>query len=270
MWEADTVFDDLKARQAEAWGSAAYELFADTLTDIYDDLISRLGIRPGERWLDVATGTGAVAIRAAQMGALVTGQDLAAPLVEKARRFALDAGVDVTFDVNDCEQLPYEDTTFDVVASAQGAVLAPDHCAVAEELARVCRSGGRLGLTSWRPGGVGEDLLRALASFRAAPAEAVGAPLDWGRPAYVERLLGDAFKLGFFEGVSYEVAESSEALWQRAIVSFGPLKTQAAVLSDERRLELHDAFVDFYAGHLGADGRVAAAREYLVIIGERR
>jgi len=264
------VFDELKARQAVAWGSGAYELFADTLTDIYDDLIGRLGVQSGERWLDVATGTGAVAIRAARMGALVRAQDFAERLIERARRLGLDAGVDVTFDVNDCEQLPYEDAAFDVVSSAQGAVLAPDHRPVADQLARVCCSGGRLGLTAWRPGGVGEDLLRALGSFRAAPAEGVGAPLDWGRPEYVERLLGVAFELEFFEGVSYEVAESPEALWQRMLVSFGPLKTQAAALSDERRLELHDAFVDFYAGHIGADGRVAAAREYLVIIGERR
>ena len=175
MWEADVVFDELKARQAVAWGSGTYELFADTLTDIYDDLIARLGVRSGERWLDVATGTGAVAIRAAQMGALVTGQDFAPPLIERARRLALAAGVEATFDLNDCEQLPYDDAAFDVVSSAQGAVLAPDHRAVAAELARVCRSGGRLGLSAWRPGGVGEDLLRALASFRAVPAEGVGA-----------------------------------------------------------------------------------------------
>ena len=264
------MFDELKARQAVAWGSGTYELFADTLTDIYDDLIGRLGVGSGERWLDVATGTGAVAIRAAQLGALVTGQDFAAALIEQARRLALDAGVEVTFDVNDCEQLPYDHAAFDVVSSAQGAVLAPDHRAVAAELARVCRSGGRLGLSAWRPGGVGEDLLRALAGFRAVPAEGVGAPLDWGRREYVERLLGGAFTLEFFEGVSYEVAESPEALWQRTLASFGPLKTQAAALGDERRLELHDAFVDFYAGHLAPDGRVAAAREYLVILGERR
>lgn len=269
MWEAVMVFDELKARQAVAWGSGAYELFADTLTDIYDDLIARLWVRSGERWLDVATGTGAVALRAARKGALVTGQDFAEPLIETARRLALDAGVDVTFDVNDCERLPYEDEAFDVVSSAQGAVLAPDHRAVVGELARVCSPGGRLGLTAWRPGGVGEDLLRALAGFRAAPAEGAGAPLDWGRPEYAERLLGGAFRLEFFDGVSYEAAASPEALWQRMLTSFGPLKTQAAALSDERRRELHDAFVDFYAGHIGTDGRVAAAREYLVIIGER-
>ena len=264
------MFDELKARQAVAWGSGAYELFADTLTDIYEDLLARLGVQSGERWLDIATGTGAVAIRAARLGALVTGQDFAEPLIERARRLALDAGVEVTFEVNDCEQLPYDDAAFDVVSSAQGAVLAPDHHAVAAELARVCRCGGRLGLTAWRPGGVGEELLRALAGFRTTPAEGVGAPLDWGRPEYAERLLGAAFKLQFVEGVSYERAESPEALWQRTLASFGPLKTQAEALNDERRLELHDAFVDFYAAHLEPDGRVAAAREYLVILGERR
>jgi SAM-dependent methyltransferase len=220
--------------------------------------------------LDVATGTGEVAICAAMRGARVTGQDLAVELIVTARRLAFERAVEVDFDVGDCERLPYADAAFDVVSSAQGAVLAPDHRAVARELARVCHPGGRIGLTAWRPGGVGEESTRALAPFRSPPPEGVGAAFDWGRPDYVDALLGDAFVLTFFEGDSPQLAESPEALWNLFLRSFGPVKTLAASLDEERRGELHAAFVEFYAAHLDADGRVSAPREYLVIIGNRR
>lgn len=144
------MFEALKAKQAAAWSSAPFEIVAATAADIHEALLDRLDIRMGERVLDLATGTGAVAIRAAQRGGVVTGQDLAPALVDTARRLAADAGVTVEFEVGDCENLPYPDASFDVVCSAQGAVFAPDHRAVARQLARVCRPGGRVGLTAWR------------------------------------------------------------------------------------------------------------------------
>jgi len=264
------TFEELKARQASVWGAGRFELFAENLAGINDELVDRLGVHPGERWLDVATGTGAVAIRVARRGATVTGQDLAGELIDTARRLAVEAGVEVEFDVGDCERLPYPDASFDVVCSAQGAVLSPDHEAVAGELARVCRPGGRIGLSAWRPGGVGERSTLALARFRSSPRAAGGVAFDWGRREYVEALLGHTFTLEFFEGDSPQVAESPEALWDLFLQGFGPIKTLAASLDDERRGELHDAFVEFYGCYLDSDGRVCAPREYVVMIGHRR
>ena len=137
-----STFTELKARQAAAWGSAPWERVAADATDIHDDLIARLGVTPGERWLDLATGTGAIALRAARRGAAVTAQDLAPRLIETARRLAAEEGLEVVYEVGDCEQLPYPDASFDVVSSAQGVVFAPDHRAVAGQLARVCRRAG--------------------------------------------------------------------------------------------------------------------------------
>ncbi|MGZ4172927.1 MAG: class I SAM-dependent methyltransferase [Solirubrobacteraceae bacterium] len=114
-------------------------MLAESAAGIHEDLIGRLGVEAGEHWLDLATGTGAVALRAARRGANVTGQDLAEALIETARGLAGEQGVAVTFEVGDCEQLPYDDASVDVVSSAQGAMFAPDHEAVAKELARVCR-----------------------------------------------------------------------------------------------------------------------------------
>ncbi|MGA2009785.1 MAG: methyltransferase domain-containing protein [Solirubrobacteraceae bacterium] len=263
------AFEELKARQAAAWGGAPFERLAATAADIHENLIDRLGVHPGEDWLDLATGTGAVALRAAAKGARVTGQDLAQGLIDTAIRLAAEQGVEVRFDVGDCEALPYGDAAFDVICSAQGAVFAPDHHAVAEELTRVCRSDGRIGLTAWRPGGEIERFFRLLGRFQPPPPDGAGAPLDWGRPEYVESLLGKAFALEFFDDESPQLAESPEDMWDLFVTAFGPVKALAASLDEDRRRDLRDAFVEFYGGYLLDDGSVSSPREYVVIIGRR-
>lgn len=261
------AFEALKERQAKAYSDSKFELLAATAADIHNDLVERLGVHPEERWLDLATGTGAVAIRAAQQGAVVTGQDLAEGLIETARRSAVEAAVKVTFEVGDCEQLPYPDGSFDVLSSAQGAVFAPDHRAVASQLKRVCAPGGRIGLSAWRPGGAIGGFFRVMAGFQPPAPEGAGVPLDWGRREYVEDLLGDSFRLEFYDGESPQLAESPEAMWELFLTAFGPIKALAESLDADRRQELHDAFVDFYAGYRLDDGSVSFPREYLVIVG---
>lgn len=264
------AFEALKERQAAAYSNSKFELLAQSAADIHDDLVDRLGVRPGERWLDLATGTGAVAVRAAQRGAVVTGQDLAEGLIETARRQAVQERVEVRFEVGDCEQLPYPDGSFDVISSAQGAVFAPDHRAVAREIKRVCDPNGRFGLTAWRPGGAIGGFFATIGAFQPPPPEGAGIPLDWGRPEYVQGLLGDAFALEFHEGESPQVAESPEAMWELFLTAFGPIKALAESLVPERRQALHDAFVGFYEGYRLDDGSVSSPREYLVIVGQRR
>jgi SAM-dependent methyltransferase len=264
------AFEALKERQAKAYSNSKFELLADSAADVHDDLVERLGARPGERWLDLATGTGPVAIRAARAGATVTGQDLAEGLIETARRLAREAGVDVTFEVGDCEQLPYADASFDVISSAQGAIFAPDHDAVARELKRVCAPGGRIGLTAWRPDGSLGDFFKLMSRFQPPPPEGAGIPLDWGRREYVEARLGDTFALEFHDGDSPQLADSPEDMWQLFVTAFGPVKALAESLEPQRRQELHDAFVGFYAGYLRDDGTVSSPREYVVIVGRHR
>lgn len=262
-------FDEFKARQAAAYSSAPFENLADSAADIHDHLVKTLGVIPGETWLDLATGTGAVAIRAARRGARVTGQDLADGLVQTARRLAAEQGVTVTFDVNDCEELPYPDASFDVISSAQGAVFAPDHTAVAAQLARVCRPGGRIGLTAWRPGGAIEAFFRVIGTFAPAPPTGAGNPLGWGRPDYVRELLGDAFQLEFIEAESPQLAWSSGALWHLFSTSFGPTKALADSLQPARRDELRQTFTAFYDQYK-VPGGISSPREYILITGHRR
>jgi ubiquinone/menaquinone biosynthesis C-methylase UbiE len=263
------AFEELKTRQSAMWGSAPFERIAVTLADMHDELVARLAPRPAERWLDVGTGTGEVALRAARAGADVTGQDLAPVLVETARRLAGAEGLDIRFEVGDAERLSYEDASFDVVSSAVGAIFAPEQAAVARELARVLGPGGRLGLTAWRPDGGAADIFRIMARFEPPPPEAVGYPFDWGREEHVEKLLGDAFDLEFDELDTVYEPESAEAGWEEFSTSFGPAKTLLDSLDDDRRAEFKRAYVEmFEAGKEG--GRVRRSRTYLLVLGCRR
>src|SRR5581483_8251345 len=115
--EEAVAFEELKEKQRRAWGAAPFEKIAERGGEAHDELVAAVAPDPGERWLDVATGTGAVALRAARAGADVTGVDYAEPLVETARRLAEEEGLAIHFDVGDAENLPYEDASFDVVSS---------------------------------------------------------------------------------------------------------------------------------------------------------
>jgi SAM-dependent methyltransferase len=259
-------FEELKARQSEVWGSAPWERVAETLSDLHDDLIERLGPRPGERWLDLATGTGAVALRAARGGAGVTGIDLAPTLIETAKRMAAAEGLAIRFEVGDVEDLPYEEASFDVVSSAVGVIFAPDHEAVARELARVCRPRGRLGIVSWRPDPEYEQVFE---SFREPRESGAGDPEDWGREEYAAKLLGDSFQLEFAEGDVPIRGESGEAIWNLMVSSAGPLKAMVESLDADRREELHRAYVGHYERYR-FDGGISAPSAYLLILGTRR
>jgi SAM-dependent methyltransferase len=263
------AFEELKQRQSVVWGSAPFERIAEELADIHDHLVAELAPQAGETWLDVGTGTGGVAMRAARAGATVTGSDLAPALIETAKRLADEEGLQIGYEVGDAEQLPYEDASYDIVSSSFGLMFAPDHGAVARELARVTRRGGRIGITAWNPeGGIG-DTFRMLGSFQPPPPEGAGNPLDWGREEHARDLLEGDFELRFVDGSSPQTGTSGEEMWQLAVTSFGPLKTLHDSLDEERGAELHKAFVDFNESHR-TNGGIESPREYLIILGTRR
>jgi SAM-dependent methyltransferase len=244
----------------EVWRVGAYEQLAGA----HDELVERLAPVAGERWLDLATGTGDIALRAAAAGAHVTAIDPVAPMLEKARRAAEQAGVEITFDHGDVEYLPYEDACFDVIASSFGLILAPDHANVAAEVARVSCSGARLGFTAWRPD---PKLAKLYRSFSEEPIEGREA-YEWGREDHVESMLGDDFDLDFVDGALWFDAESPEAVWELFSTSAPSLVTLLGRLDEDRREELHDAFVRHFEGYL-RDGRVRAPRRYLLVLGRR-
>ena len=264
------MFEELKEKQSVMWGNGPYERITDLLTEAQEDLVAALAPEAGERWLDVATGTGAVARLAAKAGATVTGLDLAPDLIETARSQTDAAGLSIRFDVGDAEALPYEDESFDVVVSTYGVMFAPDHAAVARELARVTRPGGRLGLASWtEDSGVG-DIFRVMKPFQpASPPAGVGNPFAWGDEGHVRELLGDDFELDLQVIDTIHRPDSGEEAWEVFSTSYGPTKTLVEALDDERTEELRRSWVELYERSREGDA-IAHHRHYLRVLGTRR
>jgi SAM-dependent methyltransferase len=250
---------------SDVWSLGAYERLAARFGPVQDQLVERLKISPGERVLDVATGTGEVAARAARTGAIVTAVDISEPMLEKARRRAEEAKVDITFDLGDVEYLPYEDACFDVVLSNFGLIFAPDHANVASELARVCCSGARLGFTAWKPNAKLGELYRR---FTEEPIEGREA-YEWGREDHVEDMLGEDFDLDFEDGTLWLEAGSAEEIWDLFSQSAGPVIALLRQLGEERAEEFHRAFVVLYESYREGEG-IRAPRRYLLVVGTRR
>lgn len=245
------------------WGAGSYERLAERLAPIHDELVERLASAPGERWLDVATGPGAVALRAARAGAEVTGLDIAPRLLAEARAAAEREGLTITWDEGDAQSLPYADGSFDVVSSSLGVIFAPDQAAVARELARVTRTGGRLGLATWRPN---PTLVALTRPFAPGPP-----PADveaWGDDVRVEELLGDAFDLELHEGEWRLEGDSPEDVYEFMADAAPPLTALRGATADPEGLRR--AHVEYWSRFRDGDGRVSEPRRYLLVIGRRK
>jgi SAM-dependent methyltransferase len=242
---------------ADIWSGSSYERLAETFGPIHDRVVATLRLEPGSRVLDVACGTGGVALRAARAGADVVGIDISADQLAKARRAAEAEGLAIRFDEGDCQELPYADTEFEVVVSVFGAIFAPDQERTAAELARVCRPRGLLALTAWQ-----KDAWSDLHTKAGRPQYDVDAR-EWGREERIRRLLGDTFDLELETGTWRVEAESAEALWELFSTSMPPLRAWLASADGDARGHARRVYVDFLAPGV-------LEREYVLILGTRR
>jgi SAM-dependent methyltransferase len=261
------AYEELKQRQSVMWGTGPYQRITETLTDIHELVVQRLDPQAGDRWLDLACGTGAVAERAATAGAQVTGVDLAPALIETAKGRADELGLEIEYVVGDAERLQFADASFDKVASTCGIMFAPDHEAAAQELARVTARGGRIALANWTPTGGLAKMFKVMAPYLPSPPPS--SPFDWGDEDRVRELLGESFDLDLGEHVSTLRMPSGEAYWELFSTSYGPTKTLADSLGD-RREDLQRDWVDFFETNYKANGEIAHTREYLLVVGTRR
>lgn len=183
---------ELKKKHRAMWASGDYPALADEmLLELGAVLVEATGIKPRQRVLDVAAGTGNAAIPAAMMGAKVVASDLTPELFEAGRREAANRGVSLEWQEGDAEALPFGEAEFDAVMSCIGVMFAPHHQAAADELLRVCKPGGSIGLLSWTPEGFIGQMFAAMKPFAPPPPPgAQPAPL-WGSEEHVRELLGD-------------------------------------------------------------------------------
>jgi SAM-dependent methyltransferase len=251
---------------SEVWSVGSYEHIAARLAPVQDELVSLLAPQAGEDVLDAATGTGEVAVRLARAGATVAAIDISEPMLEKARLLSAESGATVRFELGDVEYLPYDDASFDVVASNFGLVFAPDHANVAAELARVTRPGGRIGFSAWKPNPKLGELYRR---FTEDPLEGREA-FEWGREDHVEDMLGEDFELEYVDGTLWIEVESGEDAWKLFSESAPPVVSLVAKLDEGRREDFHRAFVELYEGYRVAEGGIRAPRRYLIVLGRRK
>ncbi len=263
-------FTEMKQRMAAVWSNGEFEEIAETLRDMHTTLVHVLGPRPGEHWLDIGCGTGNLAELAAPAGVRVTGLDIAPRMIDVARARAETGGYDIDYRLGDAENLDLEDATVDAVVSSVGMIFAPDHGAVANEVARVPRPGGRIAFSAWTPDGSVGRMFEQLAPYQPPPPPGAGGPLQWGSEEYVRERLGDAFELRFDRRLSVMEEESVERAWEVFSTRFGPTKTMLENMPAERAEELKHVMLTLFRENEQPDGRVIDKREYLLVTGTRR
>jgi ubiquinone/menaquinone biosynthesis C-methylase UbiE len=180
----------VKSRQQATWSSGDYAVIGTTLSITGELLCEAVDLRPGQRVLDVAAGNGNATLAAARRWGDVTSTDYVAALLERGRAKAAAERLPVTFQEADAEQLPFADSSFDVVLSVFGVMFTPNQEQAAQELLRVCRPGGKIGLANWTPEGFIGHVFRTIGKY-IPPPPGVKPPALWGTEQRLSELFGD-------------------------------------------------------------------------------
>lgn len=255
-------------KAALTWGSggAGYDRISHSIADALEHVVDRVAPKAGEGCLDVATGTGWTARRLRSHGAKVTGVDIGAGVIAAAK----DMSPDIDFQVGDAEELAFPDGAFDVVTSTFGVMFVARPEDAARELGRVCKIGGRIGLSTWLPGDTIEGLFKVMRPYMPQPPTGPPpSPFEWGKTERVGELLGGEFELKFETGVTTFRVPSGEAAWDLFVTGYGPTKTIAGGLDEVRRAELRRDFIAYHEKY-STDLGIAMQRKYLVTVGVRR
>jgi SAM-dependent methyltransferase len=258
-----------KEGQKRMWSMGDYPDLARNIEACAEALVERVGAGPGQDLLDVATGSGNVAIPAALTGASVTGLDLTPELLEVARRRAADAGADVDFIEGDAEELPFEDDCFDRVTSCFGVIFAPRQAHAAAELTRVARPGATIALTAWTPEGLNGRMFKTMGSYMPPPPREFQSPVRWGEEDYVRSLFSDSGAELSFERRMVTFTHDSPESWvdynERVL---GPVIMAKAALEPQGRWEdLKGELIALYTNsNEGADGTFSVSAEYLLTV----
>jgi ubiquinone/menaquinone biosynthesis C-methylase UbiE len=270
-----TADQALKAKHRAMWALGDYPALADAIIpDLGAVLVDACGVAAGDRVLDVAAGTGNAAIPAALAGGRVVASDLTPELLEAGRLRAAERDADLEWQEGDAEALPFDDAAFDVVTSCLGVMFAPHHQASADELLRVCRPGGRIGLLSWTPEGFIGQMFAAMRPFVPAPPPGVQPPPLWGKQQHVVDLLGDRVTdvQAVRRTVRVDRFETPEEFRDYFKAFYGPTIAAYRGIADqpERVAQLDHALADLAAGHDVGDGSLVMDWEYLLLTARRR
>jgi ubiquinone/menaquinone biosynthesis C-methylase UbiE len=266
---------ELKTKHRAMWASGDYASMVETfLLPLGPRLVDGSGIGEGMRVLDVAAGTGNASIPAAAAGAIVTASDLTPELFEAGRARADVEGVELEWVQADAEDLPFDDGSFDAVISSIGVMFAPHHQAAADEMARVCRPGGTIGLLSWTPEGMLGALFGMMKMFMPPPPPGVQPPPLWGSEAHLAELFGDRVE---FEKLERDVLEITafqhpNDYGEHFKHRYGPtIAARANAEREGREAEFDEALSSFCEEwNRGSTDDARFEKEYLLAVGTRK
>jgi len=262
--------ESLKSRLRTTWMAGDYDRFSRFMENDARSFYERLDVPPGAHLLDVACGSGQLALIAAREGVRVTGVDIAENLIERAQARSMAEAVPARFQVADAESLPFPDSSFDVVVSLIGAMFAPRPTLVARELTRVCVPGGTIAMANWTAEGFVGKMFRTIAKFIAP--SGMPSPLLWGDEAVVrERFGSQVCELKFARRhytFDYPFPPSDVVNFFR--LYYGPVNRAFVSLDRAGRKSLHQELEAIWSeDNRGQDGFTLVAAEYLEVIATR-
>ncbi|HTR34378.1 MAG TPA: class I SAM-dependent methyltransferase [Bryobacteraceae bacterium] len=271
MQPAVAGIEQLKQRMRGTWMAGDFGQIARYTEKTAEDFVARLGLQPAARVLDVACGTGNLAIPAARAGAQVWGADIAPNLLLQAQKRAEAEKLQATFEEGDAEQLPYPESHFDVVMTMFGAMFGPRPEKVAAELARVCRPGGRIAMANWVPDGFVARQF-AVGNRYSPPPEGIPAPVLWGDDQVVRHRLSpyaSEIRTARYP-VHFEFPFPPDAVVQFFREHFGPTQVAFARLEPVRQAAYAADLESLWREHNQAsNGRTLVEGEYLEVIATR-
>lgn len=263
-------FSAIKSRQQATWSSGDYATVGMTVQVVSESLCEAVDLRAGSRVLDVATGSGNTALAAARRHADVIGVDYVPSLLQRGRERAAAERLKIEFRDGDCEALPFTDASFDCVLSTFGVMFAPDHVRTANELTRVCKPGGKIGLSHWTPEGLVGQLFKIVGRYAPPPA-GLTSPLAWGTEKHLHELFGARVTSIRTQRVQCVFRYRSLEHWLEIFRTYyGPVHKAFESLAPAQQTELARELV---AGmkqlNRSGDATLVAPSEYLEIVAIR-
>jgi ubiquinone/menaquinone biosynthesis C-methylase UbiE len=261
----------IKEKQQKTWASGNYAVIGNQLVIMGERLCEAVDVHSGQKILDVATGSGNTAISAARRYCDVTGIDYVPELIEQAKERAGAERLEITFEVGDAENLPYPDASFDVVLSTVGVMFAPDQEKTADELLRVCKPGGKIGLANWTPDGFIGNMFRTVGKH-VPPPPGIKPPPLWGTEERLRELFGEGISSLHTTRRSYAFrALSAEHLIESFRTYYGPVhkafESLDAAGQDAFARDLEELLHNW---NTSGDETIVAPSDYLEVVAVRR
>jgi ubiquinone/menaquinone biosynthesis C-methylase UbiE len=268
---SDPSFAAIKAKQQATWASGDFAVIGTTLQIVGESLAEAVDLRAGERVLDVAAGNGNATLAAARRFAHVTSTDYVAELLRKGQARASAEGLAVDFQVADAEDLPFEAGHFDVVLSTFGAMFTPQHARPADQMLRVTRSGGRIGLANWTPEGFIGQLFKIIGAYLPPPA-GLKSPALWGTEPHLVELFGKQAANIRVERKNFNFRYRSPAHWIQVFRDYyGPTHKAFAALDAPQAAELAvDITALLERLNIGGKHSLVVPGEYLEVVVTKR